>query len=73
MLKYSGDADGAVPTLGTQAWIADLGWTITEKWRPYYITNMYGQQVAGYTEAREGGFRLATIHGAGHIAPQWKR
>ena len=27
MLKYSGDADGAVPTFGTQAWINDLGWT----------------------------------------------
>ena len=42
MLKYSGDADGAVPTLGTQNWIADLNWNIVEKWRPYYITNMYG-------------------------------
>jgi carboxypeptidase C (cathepsin A) len=74
MLKYSGDADGSVPTFGTQNWIAnDLGWTVVEKWRPYYITNMYGQQVAGYLERREGGFTFVTIHGAGHMAPQWKR
>jgi carboxypeptidase C (cathepsin A) len=72
ILKYSGDADGAVPTLGTQNWIADMGWPVTEKWRPYYITNMYGQQVAGYIEKR-GTFTFVTVHGAGHMAPQWKR
>lgn len=42
ILKYSGDTDGAVPTYGTQGWIADLGWTVIDQWRPYYITNMYG-------------------------------
>ena len=72
ILKYSGDADGAVPTYGTQQWINELGWTVTEAWRPYYITNMYGQQVAGYVEVRDG-LTFATIHGAGHMAPQFKR
>jgi hypothetical protein len=42
ILKYSGDTDGAVPTYGTQGWLADLGWTVIDQWRPYYITNMYG-------------------------------
>lgn len=37
ILKFSGDMDGAVPSLGTQRWIKyELGWEITEKWRPYY-------------------------------------
>lgn len=73
MLKYSGDADGAVGTFGTQGWINELNWEVTEQWRPYYITNMYGQQVAGYVEVRDGGFTFATVHGAGHMAPQFKR
>lgn len=73
MLKYSGDADGAVPTYGTQQWINELAWDVKDQWRPYYITNMYGQQVAGYVEVRDGGFTFATVHGAGHMAPQFKR
>lgn len=72
ILKYSGDADGAVPTYGTQAWINQLNWDIKEPWRPYYITNMYGQQVAGYVEVRDG-LTFVTVHGAGHMAPQFKR
>lgn len=74
MLKYTGDADGSVPTLGTLNWIKELNWKVTDEWRPYFIIDEAGnQQVAGYTESREGGFTLATVHGAGHMAPQWKR
>jgi len=32
MLHYSGDTDGAVPTVGTQGWIATLGWNKTSEW-----------------------------------------
>ena len=74
MLKYSGDTDGSVPTKGTLDWINDLNWTVTAAWRPYYIIDDNGQQqVAGYVEQREGGFTFASVHGAGHMAPQWKR
>jgi serine carboxypeptidase-like clade 1 len=69
MLHYSGDTDGAVPTLGTQGWIATLNWPVTESWRAYTIDN----QVAGYLESYEGNFTFATVHGAGHMAPQFKR
>ena len=69
MLHYSGDTDGAVPTLGTQNWIATLGWKVTESWRAYEL----GGQVAGYLEGYEGDFTFATVHGAGHMAPQFKR
>lgn len=74
MLKYSGDTDGSVPTYGTLQWIRELGWTVTEAWRPYYVMDPNGaQQVAGYVEKRDGNFTFASIHGAGHMAPQWKR
>lgn len=68
MLHFSGDTDGAVPTLGTQQWIATLGWNVEEKWRAYLVDG----QVAGYLEAYEGGFTFASVHGAGHMAPQFK-
>jgi hypothetical protein len=67
-LVYSGDTDGSVPTRGTQAWINDLAWEITSDYRPYF----YGGQVAGYTETR-GSLTFGTVHGCGHMAPQWKR
>ncbi len=72
ILKYSGDTDGAVATYGTQQWINELNWEIKEAWRPYYIQNMYGTQVAGYVEVRDG-LTFVTVHGAGHMAPQFKR
>jgi hypothetical protein len=49
MLKYSGDADGVVPTEGTKKWIAEVGWKVIQDWTPYY----YGTQVAGFFETRE--------------------
>ena len=69
ILHYSGDTDGAVPTLGTQAWIASTPWVSSEDWRAYLVDN----QVAGYVEAYEGDFTFATVHGSGHMVPQDKR
>lgn len=69
-LKYSGDTDGAVPTLGTERWINSLGWKVTEKYRPFYLNKM---EIAGYIEQREGNFTFATVHGAGHMVPEFKR
>jgi serine carboxypeptidase-like clade 1 len=69
VLKYSGDTDNAVPLFGTQGWINEVGWKVTDAWRPYYVNN----QVAGYVEKRENEFTLVTVHGCGHMAPQWKR
>jgi serine carboxypeptidase-like clade 1 len=69
MLKFSGDNDGAVPTLGTMKWINELNWKVTKQWQPWFVN----KQLAGYTEEREGGFTLLTIHNAGHMAPQDKR
>jgi serine carboxypeptidase-like clade I len=70
ILKYSGDTDGAVPTVGTQNWIAELDWKVSEHWRPYYVNG----QIGGFLEGRDDQkFIFATVHGAGHMAPQWKR
>lgn len=49
-------------------WINELNWNITEEWRPYMVNG----QVGGYVEARNN-FTFGTVHGAGHMAPQFKR
>jgi hypothetical protein len=70
ILVYSGDTDGVVPTYGTKAWIESLGLPISKKYQQFFVDG----QVGGYTEERNGGnFVFATIHGAGHMAPQWRR
>jgi Serine carboxypeptidase len=70
VLIYSGDTDMAVPTYGTRDWIDNLNWPIVKQWKQFFVDN----QVGGYVETRDGGkFTFATIHGAGHMAPQWRR
>ena len=73
MLKYSGDTDSLVPTLGTQQWILETGWNVTQEWAPYFIPVSETQKkVAGYVEIRDD-FTFATVHGAGHLAAKFKR
>jgi len=70
ILVYSGDTDGSVPTYGTKRWIDKLNWDIDNKWKQFFVD----QQVGGYSQTRDNGnFTFATIHGAGHMAPQWRR
>jgi hypothetical protein len=35
-LFFSGDVDGAVPTLGSLRWINELGWKVKTEWTPYF-------------------------------------
>ena len=70
MLKFSGDVDGAVPTTGTLGWIRSMNRTVLEKWRPYFVdTNK--TMLGGFLEVYDG-LTLGTVHGAGHMAPQFK-
>ena len=69
VLKYSGDTDMAVPTYGTKQWIDNLNWPISKEWKQFFVDG----QVGGYSEYHDNGnFVFATIHGAGHMAPQWR-
>ncbi len=69
ILHYSGDTDGVVPTLGTLNWITNANYVVTDEWKPWYTAD---QQVAGYFQGYEG-LNFTTIHGTGHMVPQWKR
>ena len=35
-LFYSGDTDGAVTTYGSKRWIANLNWSTTNAWNPWF-------------------------------------
>lgn len=70
VLVYSGDTDMAVPTYGTRDWIDNLNWPVKKEWKQFFVDG----QVGGYSETHDdGSFTFATIHGAGHMAPQWRR
>lgn len=68
MLKFSGDMDAAVPTIGSINWINNMqkSWnaTPTEPYRPWYV----GDQVAGYVEEWSG-MTFVTVQAAGHMVP----
>ena len=67
-MHYSGDTDGAVPTVGTRRWIEQQEWEKTSEWRPWITDG----QLSGYHVDYDN-FKFVTIHGVGHMAPQWKR
>lgn len=68
LMFFSGDTDGAVSTAGTRRWIEELNWDVKKEWGPW----MTGDQISGYYSQYDG-LDFITIHGVGHMAPQWKR
>lgn len=69
---YSGDTDGAVPLSGTRQWIKELNYPVRRAWTPWYTTLNVNPEVTGYVVSYEG-LDFATVHGVGHMAPQWAR
>lgn len=70
MMKYSGDKDGCVPTIGSLGWILSLERTVTADWRAWYLEGT--ETLAGYVQEFEG-LTFITVHGAGHMVPQDQR
>ena len=69
LLFYSGDTDGAVTTYGTRQWIKNsLKWDIKTATTPWFVDNQFEGEVTRYE-----GLDFATVHGVGHMSPQWKR
>lgn len=70
MLKYSGDMDASVPTLGTLNWINALGRDTKKEWRQYKPDGH--NNAAGFVWNLDG-LDFASVHGAGHMVPQDQR
>lgn len=68
VLIYNGDTDSVVPYTTTLNWIQNLNLGVVNAWRPWYI----GDQVRGFVQEFKG-MTYATVKGAGHMVPQWKR
>ena len=66
---YSGDTDSAVPTIGTRAWLNELGYPVTTNWTEWMLNG----QVAGFFMRYSTKLRFVTIRGSGHMCIQWKR
>jgi len=68
ILHYSGDTDGAVPTIGTKRWISLLNSPVKTGggWRAWFSDF----QVGGFVINHEV-LDFATVRGVGHMAPQW--
>jgi len=64
ILVYSGDADSAVPFIGTQRWIQCLEQPITRDWTRWY----YQENIAGGFIEYEG-ISFLTVKGSGHMVP----
>lgn len=73
-LVECGDRDMVVPFVGTVNWLKDLKLNVSSEWRPWFVDG----QISGYTRtynSSSGNYYLtyATIKGAGHTAPEYKR
>ena len=70
IMVYSGDDDSICATAGSQKWIWNMNYKVTQPWGPVLVD----EQTAGFTTYFTGpsgaGFRFTTVHGAGHMVPQ---
>jgi len=65
---YSGDVDACVPHVGSEQWTRELGFTVSDPWRPWLVNS----QVAGYvTTYATNSFKFVTVKGSGHMVPQY--
>jgi hypothetical protein len=70
MLFYSGETDGAIPTLGTKKWLKELNWPVTTPWAKWMAED---GQVNGWSTVYADLLNFTIIRGVGHMAPQWAR
>jgi carboxypeptidase C (cathepsin A) len=73
ILIYSGDTDGCVPYVGTEAWTRGLEFTVTNDWHQWFSKpdEVHGFHKAGYAVTFDK-FQFVTINGAGHMVPQFQ-
>lgn len=66
---YSGDTDGVVPYNGSRDWIINLNLQVV---KPERVWNIDNDRAAGII-IEYSNLTFVTVHGTGHMVPQWKR
>ncbi|MEW5317236.1 MAG: hypothetical protein WDW38_008553 [Sanguina aurantia] len=64
-LLYSGDHDMVVPFTGTRKWVDAMGLKQLQPYKPWFIDH----QIVGFQTRYQPNLFLATVKGAGHMAP----
>ena len=78
VLVYNGDVDPGCNYIWGERSVVSFGLAPDEKeaWRPWtYKDSLVGPQLGGFVSAygeREQGVLFTTVHGAGHMSPQWR-
>ena len=73
VLVYNGDVDPGCNYLWAEASVEKFGRAVTSAWRPWtYDDSLVGTQLGGAVTEYEGDVYFATVHGAGHMSPQWR-
>ena len=74
VLVYNGDADPGCNYLWAEASVAKFGLDVEAPWKPwvYGADSNVGEQLGGYLTTYFGNVLFATVHGAGHMSPQWR-
>lgn len=74
VLVYNGDADPGCNYLWAEASVAKFGVDVETPWKPwvYGADSLVGEQLGGYLTTYFGNVLFATVHGAGHMSPQWR-
>lgn len=77
ILIYSGSVDACVPYWGSEEWTRELGFPVTEDWKPWYTPardtkagSVLGGYVIKYAATDTLPFYFLTVRGAGHLVPQ---
>lgn len=73
ILIYSGDIDGCVPYVGTEAWTRGLNFTVQQDWHQWWAKpdDVHALHKAGYAVTYDK-FQFITVNGAGHMVPQYQ-
>merc|ERR1711871_670883 len=73
ILIYSGDTDGCVPYVGSEAWTAGLNFTVVEGWHAWRAKPDSDHNIhkAGYAITYDR-FQFITVNGAGHMVPEYQ-
>ena len=74
VLVYNGDVDPGCNFLWAEASVAKFGKPISDDWHAWVYggESIVGEQLGGFVTDYEGGVHFATVHGAGHMSPQWR-